>query len=265
MLRLILPFVILLAASCSPLKSSPWQTDIPDYQTNSTAYNLARLAQEEEVNPPGDQFRIALLGDPQGTPGDFREVIERINSIDDVRFILVLGDLTDYGLKHEYNWAWQAVTRSKKPIFTAVGNHDAISHGKEIYGKMFGAFNYTFTFGGLKFLIWNNNKNEFGTSHFEFLEAEADERTVVASHIPPMLDVHFQPELDVWQEIYEDAGVLASLHGHRGTRDHYDWSTNGIPHHIVAKTSGIHYSIATLSENGLVDLEACVDICESEK
>lgn len=237
---------------------SPWESDPPSHLRNLTAEQLSLLNETPEQSFP---FTIAVMGDPQGTPKDLQRVVDAINRRDDVKFILALGDLTDYGLLHEYVWAGEALKRSRVPFFTVVGNHDAISHGKTIYREMFGAYDYTFTYAGLNFVMWNNNQYEFGETDFTWLERNTDSRSVVGSHVPPVVDMHRQDQVDRWYEINRRAGIVASLHGHRGTETEYSWQENGIPYYVVPKLSGRRYTLVTFHDDRMVTFQYCRDDC----
>lgn len=256
--------IIVFAVSCSQPKFSPWETKLPSSQKNHTAKNLNRLYEQEAFLGFSNEFTIAILGDPQGTPGDLKRVISRINERTDVEFLLVLGDLTDYGLRHEYQWTYDALANSKVPWFTAVGNHDALAHGKEIYQDMFGEFDYTFEYKGYKFVIWNNNLNEFGTTNFSFLEKELDDRSVVASHIPMALDVHSPDQLETWRALYKDRNIVTSMHGHRGTDINWEWEVDDILHYVVAKVDGVRYALVTFRADGEVTYTSCHRECPEE-
>jgi len=199
---------------------SPWETDPPAHLKNLTAEQLSLLNAQPEQSFP---FTIAVIGDPQGTPKDLQRVVDAINRRNDVKFILVLGDLTDYGLLHEYVWAAEALKRSRVPFLTVVGNHDAISHGKTIYRRMFGAYDYTFNYAGLKFVMWNNNQYEFGETDFSWLERNTDSRSVVASHVPPVVDVHRQDRVGRWDEYNGRAGNSGCLRGTFGKGRSQEW------------------------------------------
>lgn len=237
---------------------TPWESDPPSHLKNLTAEQLSALNEQPEQSFP---FTIAVMGDPQGTPKDLQRVVDAINRRDDVKFILVLGDLTDYGLLHEYVWAGEALKRSRVPFLTVVGNHDAIAHGKTIYREMFGAFDYTFDYAGLKFVMWNNNQYEFGETDFTWLERNTDSRSVVGSHVPPVVDVHRQDQVDRWYEINRRSGIWASLHGHRGTTHEHSWHENGIPYYVVPKLSGRRYSLVTFHDDRKVTFQYCRDDC----
>jgi 3',5'-cyclic AMP phosphodiesterase CpdA len=246
-----------LLVSCGE-RYSPWESDVPSDLKNLTAQQLSVLNETPEQSFP---FTVALLADPQGTPKDLQRVVDAINRRDDVKFIMVLGDLTDYGLLHEYIWAGNALKRSRVPFFTVVGNHDAIAHGKSIYRDMFGPYDYTFTYAGLKFVMWNNNQFEFGASDFSWLERNSDSNSVVASHVPPVVDVHKQDQVDRWLEINRRTGIWASLHGHRGTEVAHSWHENSIPYYVVPKLSGRRYTLATFHDDRTVTFKLCRDDC----
>ena len=255
--------LMLLASSCKIPKFSPWQTDLPRSMQDSTNKNLALLMQDKEKDNTSQSFRFAIIGDPQGTPGDFKSIVKNINNIPDVKFIVVLGDLTDFGLKHEYEWAFEALEESRVPYFTAIGNHDAISHGKNLYSKMFGVFDYTFNYGGKKFVVWNNNKKEFNKNNFDWLSSQIDENSIVLSHIPPLLDVHTGMEVEAWLGLYERAKPLASLHGHRGTHEAYKWQEGETDVYVVAKAVGGNYALITVGVDNKIGIEPCVKVCGS--
>ncbi len=257
----IVPFVVLLAAAIGLLgcgqRYTPWATNVPSNLKNLTDQQLSALNELPEQELP---FTMAVMGDPQGTPKDLEKVVDEINRRGDVKFTLVLGDLTDYGLLHEYIWAGEALSRSQVPFLTVVGNHDAISHGKKIYSEMFGPFNYTFQYAGLQFVMFNNNQFEFGETDFGWLQKVADNRTIVASHIVPVIDMHSAEQIEQWQDINQSAGILSSLHGHRGSKRDFFWEEKGVPYYVVPKVSGQRYSLVTVHE----DLTVTYQMCQSE-
>lgn len=237
---------------------TPWETDVPSKLENLTAQQISALNEIDDQTLP---VTIAVMGDPQGTPKDLEKVVDAINRRNDVKFILVLGDLTDYGLLHEYIWAGEALKRSRIPFLTAVGNHDAIAHGKTIYSKMFGPTNYTFDYAGLQFVMFNSNQFEYGPSDFNWLQRTMDSRSIVGSHVPPMVDMHNQNEIDHWYSINTQAGIIASLHGHRGTKVDQHWDKYGIPYFIVAKLSGRRYTLMTIHEDRTLSFQSCKNEC----
>lgn len=251
-------FLLFILGACGE-RYTPWETDVPSRLKDLTEKQLSRLNEIPDQSLP---FTFAVLGDPQGTPHDLDRVVASINRREDVKFMMVLGDLTDYGLLHEYIWAGDALSQSRVPFLTVVGNHDAISHGKAIYDEMFGPFDYTFSFADIRFAMFNNNQFEFGRTDFTWLRNSVDDRTITASHIPPVIDVHDAVQIEHWTSINESAGIIGSLHGHRGTQTDQYWIEDNIPYYIVPKVSGVHYSLVTIDSDLKLSFQMCHSDCE---
>ncbi len=242
---------------------SPWQVTPPAAYRQLTDKQLTKLQETPEQRLP---LTLAVLGDPQGTPQDLQSIVTSINARSDVDLVLVLGDLTDHGLLHEYIWAADALTRLDKPFFTVVGNHDAISHGKKIYQKMFGEFNYQFSYAGVKFVMFNNNEFEFGSTDFAWLEQVSDNLTIVGSHVPPVVDMHSQEQIDHWLAINQKSEIITSLHGHRGTKKDGFWIDANIPYYMVPKVAGQRYAIVRIDEQLQASFQYCLqDSCGAER
>jgi predicted phosphodiesterase len=259
MLRIICCFLLLTA--CTE-RLTPWAITVPGEYQNLTERNLAKV---QDLPEPTFPIKLALMGDPQGTPYDLEKVVERINDREDVSLVLVLGDLTDYGLQHEYIWAAERLEKLRVPYLTVVGNHDAIAHGKRIYQDMFGPFDYTFSYAGFRFVMFNNNQFEFGDTDFSWLQQQIDENSITASHIPPVVDAHRAEQVELWKGNNSNAGILASLHGHRGGRTDFFSMEEGIPYYIVPKVEGVRYSIMTIHEDRRITFELCHIRCSEEK
>lgn len=249
----------LLINSCN-FKTSPWDTNLPAVYRNLTIKHLKRL---QEIDSGVREFKFAVIGDPQGTPEDFSDTIDTINDQDEISFILILGDITDYGLKHEYIWAAEIIAHSNKPVLTVIGNHDSIANGKTLYQSMFGKFNYTFTFGSIKFVMWNNNQLEFGTDNLNWLSEQIDENTIVSSHIPPVVDVHTEEQIGLWTTMQSQTHVMASLHGHRGGESSFFWYEDETPYYIVARNRGIRWAQITVTPTD-IKIQDCHIVCDGE-
>ena len=74
------------------------------------------------------------------------KLVEKIKQREDVAFVLVLGDITDFGLAAEFEWVCKALSALDVPRFYVIGNHDSISFGKEIFRENFAPYDYAFSF-----------------------------------------------------------------------------------------------------------------------
>lgn len=256
-------FLISLSVACAP-EMSPWSVALQDKHQNLTEKNLQWL----KANDPGEDrqgpLQFAIIGDPQGTPADFQKTIEQINRRDDLEFILILGDMTDYGLKHEFEWAADVILQSQIPVLTVIGNHDAIAYGQKLYKSMFGPFDYTFTYGGFKFVMWNNNLYEFSDPNFDWLRSEIDQTSIVASHVPPVVDMHSQEQVALWTQMQSQANIVGSLHGHRGGTRSFFWNVDEVPYYVVARNRGSRWAKVTIDESLGMQIEYCQSQCRVE-
>jgi predicted phosphodiesterase len=237
---------------------SPWSTDADCSDNVSVDYNIARLKALEEEQGSQTSYKVALLSDPQMYPGAFLDVIKRINNMDEVAFVLLSGDLAETGIKSEFEWTCKAMSQSTKPIFAVVGNHDALSFGKEIWLKAFGDFDYSFTYQNSKFVAYNDNKYEFdNVPDRDWLAEEADVaigevrlNTIAVSHIAP-----WENDLELSQHLL-DSGFDLTLHGHEHGFDFWQLLDVMLPHYITSLTKLDEYGILTVSGTDL-SLENC--------
>jgi dienelactone hydrolase/predicted MPP superfamily phosphohydrolase len=113
---------------------------------------------------------LVILGDPH-LPGRYielkREVIETINTWNDLDMVVAVGDICeDRGTKEEYASAKDFFGKLKKPLFPIVGNHDYIySDSLDIKGKRDRAVSKTREEKQLKF------RQTFGLNDVSYVKA----------------------------------------------------------------------------------------------
>jgi len=142
------------ASAC--VQSTAFDSD-PDV-TDQTRMNLRALA---DRGPAPEPFKFVAIGDNHDEYDDLARTVDVINARDDIQFVLVLGDMTDRGLLHEFQWTYDVFSRLDVPFLTVIGNHDALSDGTQIYQKLYGPLDYTFEYGGFEFVMFNSNTLEF--------------------------------------------------------------------------------------------------------
>ncbi len=241
----------------------------PDACTGlSIESNLQKLRELESANPNKTSFKVALVGDPQTKPQSMQQVVERINQRTDIDFMFVLGDLSDTGLQQEFDWVCKSLRKSKVPFITVVGNHDALSNGKEIWRRYFGPFDFSFSFLGTKFIAYNDNGYEFANvPDQDFLRREAEVKlgetryhTIGASHVQPNSEVHDLPFQAQFLRNMNDAGIRMTIHGHRHSF-FYQRDTHGNNHYVVASTWNVEWGIMTVNRTNIVMENCTYDNC----
>ena len=250
---------LLLLIGCGTPEYSPWQSN--PSKRDLTAKHLAWLNSKNITAP----FKVALTGDPQAVVGHFNRVKDAINSRNDIDFAVVLGDITDRGLKREWDWIGDIVEEFDVPLLTVVGNHDGLNNAKDIYPAMFGPFNYTFNIDGLEFVMWNNNRYEWGTPDFGWLaNSVAGYKAVVMSHQPPDNDALTADDNYIWTNIRSQGNIRASVHGHvhhySYKHETYDKGVE-VDVYTVDRVTGTHYGVMSVDEQYNITFENCSSTC----
>ena len=247
--------VVLVLSGCD-YEVSPWSTDAECSNEVSIERNIERLKAYEQEVGLRSEYQVAIISDPQQYPGTFEDLIKHVNTLPEVDFILLTGDLADTGVKAEYEWVCKVMEKAKQPIFAVIGNHDALAFGKEIWAKVFGPEDYSFTYQNSKFIAYNDNKYEFeNVPDRDWLAAEAagdDQRdyTMVFSHIPP-----WDFDLPLSQEL-KDLGVDLGVHGHEHSFDYWQLTNVQLPHYVVTSTKKKGFGLLTINSSDYT-LENC--------
>ncbi|NVK37449.1 MAG: metallophosphoesterase [Gammaproteobacteria bacterium] len=235
---------------------SPWATNPDCSDRVSIEYNIKRLAEYEKQVGPRDTYQVALISDPQAYPGTFQDILEHVNTLPEVDFVLLTGDLADTGIKAEYEWVCKVMEKSKQPIFAVIGNHDALAFGEEIWDNVFGPQDYSFTYQNSKFIAYNDNKYEFANvpdRDWLAQETQGDELrdyTIVFSHIPP-----WDKDLELSREL-KDMGVDLGVHGHVHRFDYWQLADVQLPHFATTFTKEKEFGLLSINPAGFT-LENC--------
>ena len=85
---------------------------------------------------------------------DLRRTVKNINNDPSIRFVILSGDITDFGSDSEFMLAKKILDSLNKPWHIIPGNHDAnwSESGTNSFKKIFGAETFQFEYGGYLFL-----------------------------------------------------------------------------------------------------------------
>ena len=103
-------------------------------------------------------FRFVFLSDTHvGSPTgeeDLRATVRDINALTNVSFVVLSGDVTEYGSREQLRLAHEILSELKIPLHIVPGNHDTkwSESGATDFPKIFGAERFNFEFGGYRFL-----------------------------------------------------------------------------------------------------------------
>ena len=209
-------------SGCEMLEFSPNDHRAPENQRNLTAKNLARL--NAAPLPADDTLRFVFTGDSQRFYDDAEALVKSVNQQPGIQFMVVSGDISDFGLGREMRWVDDQLRQLKVPYLTVIGNHDHVANGRDAYQEIFGPLNYSFTYGDTKFIMTDTNGREYNFNGripdmdwvTPQLRATDTRRHVVLSHVPPQ-DVDFDPAVReaYVQALREDPRLVFEMNGHR--------------------------------------------------
>ena len=206
-------------SGCSLFEYHPYETNVDDHNLNEKAIR------EIVAHPSADDtIRIIAMGDSQRFYDEVDDFVRSANK-QNVDFVFLNGDISDFGLKDEFEWVHDLMSRLDVPYVAIVGNHDLSGNGEKVFKKMYGPLNNSFIVKRHKFVLLNTNSREYNFNgkipdiallKDELQDDPSYDYATVVSHISP-LDLDFDPDLS---EAYIDAlrasgKVNLSLHAHR--------------------------------------------------
>lgn len=236
-LSLLLAGIVL--TSCNHFEYSPNQSfDRNSYQ-DLNAINPKKLGNGAN----DDTVRFVLTGDTQRSRDETVEFYKKVNTMPGIDFVVMAGDITEYGVLKEMEWITRTLKSLKVPYVAVIGNHDLTSRGREVFLHMFGALDYSFVYGGVKFICHDTNGREYNFNgqvpdiswlKKELQPAAGVSNFVAISHVPtnsPDFDQKLIPSYT--QTFAQTPGFLASLHAHNHLYEMYYPDNSGIPYVIT--------------------------------
>jgi 3',5'-cyclic AMP phosphodiesterase CpdA len=105
-------------------------------------------------------FRFAFITDTHiGSPDgkaeeDLRKIVEDVNQMADIAFVLVTGDVTELGTDEEIQRARKILDQLKVKYYIVPGNHDTgwSESGGDSFIKIFGDDKFSFDYQGVQFI-----------------------------------------------------------------------------------------------------------------
>jgi len=192
-------------------------------------------------NRVGD-FQFALVTDTHigGSTAaeDLRNTVKDINANDSLSFVIISGDVTEFGSDAEFLLARQILDSLNKPWYIIPGNHDTkwSESGGNSFRKVFGAETFAFTHGSFLFIGTNSGPNmrmgpgQIPRENVVWLDSlikntgNNEPRIVYINHYPQ------NEELNNWYEAIDrlkTRNIQLTLCGHGHVNKQF--ATEGIP------------------------------------
>ncbi len=192
-----LTLIGLLLISCERFEGSPFEVTESEPRYNDV--NTARIASL----PKKDTIVFAFIGDTQRFYDDVRDAVNAINK-EQIDFTIISGDITDFGLKEEYDLMIDILNDLDQPYVASIGNHDMIAQGRKNFKRYFGDEHVSFQASKFKFVLHNTNSVAMGFDRSlpdinwlrETFEATPNDVQLISlSHVPrsiPISTQHYQ-------------------------------------------------------------------------
>jgi 3',5'-cyclic-AMP phosphodiesterase len=216
--------------ACNSFEYSPNQVYSKSSPVGLNSKNLELLY----ANPQDDTITIAFVGDSQRFYDELDLFIDTVNNIAAVDFVLLAGDISDFGLLAEFELINELLAKLEKPYFGVVGNHDVLAYGDQVFERMFGPLNFSFHYGGVKFVAHNTNGKEYTTGNVpdtnwlrsQLVKSDTSDYFIPVSHVPPFSSDFDEKLVGPYTNLFQETpALLISLHGHIHThKDGYPYN-----------------------------------------
>ncbi len=259
MLRFFIALVLTTSGiSCKDLfQYNPNEVRLEEKDQNMNAKNIQKI----QALPQRDSFKFIVIGDSQRFYEDLDEFVDNVNGLnDEIAFVLLNGDISDFGLNREFIWINTILKKLKYPYIGVIGNHDMLANGRLVYNQMFGPEDFTFTYSGSKFICLNTNSYEVGHDgsipDLPWLQQEVNDlagykNAFIFSHVPPF-DNEFDPsKKNRFSEILGAAShkVRLSIHGHQHKYSLFRPKENELEYLVVSTIYKRNYALITVIDN----------------
>ena len=219
-------------------------------------------------------FRFAFISDTHiGSPNghaeeDLRRTVADINSMTDIDFVVITGDITELGTDAEIQLAKDILSALKVPYYILAGNHDTgwSESGGVSFSKIFGYDKFSFHHNGIQFIGCASGPYvRMSDGHIprdavnwldrELKKLNPDQPIVFLNHYP------LDKDLDNWYEAVDrlkQHRTLAVLSGHWHTNRRLDYES--IPavvgrSNLRAKAPVGGYNLVTVRADSMIFAE----------
>ena len=190
---------------------------------------------------------------------DLRKTVHDINQNKELKFVILSGDITEFGADEELRLAKQILDSLTIPYHIIPGNHDAnwSESGGNSFRQIFGAETFYFKYGGYRFIGTNSGPNmrmspgQIPRENLVWLDSvlrlDIDKPLIYVNHYPQ------DSSLNNWYEAIDrikrqDIRLILCGHGHTNQAQRFE----GIPgvmgrSNLRAKKNTGGYNIVTIT------------------
>lgn len=234
---------------------NPNQITLNDNEKGLTSKNIEKI----KAGTAKDTVRFIVTGDTHQWLDETTDFVKSVNTQKDISFVVHLGDVTASGITQEFKWFNEIMSGLKCPYLTVAGYLEAKDKVK-IYNEMFGQLDYSFDFGGNKFILINTNSKALSSNgsvpNIAWLQTELAgntkfDATVILGHVPPF-DTDFDKNLEKnFADILDDnPTVKFSLFAHQHAFSVTEPYQDGVKYYVTSGVKQKNYLIVSLWKTG---------------
>lgn len=254
--------IVCLLTACDMLENNPYDVHITG-EKHLTAKNISRI---EDITYLQTSIKFAMISDTQKFYDETVDVVSALNARNDIDFVVHGGDLTDFGATKEFLWQRDILVKLNVPYVCVIGNHDCLATGVETYESLYGALNFAFTAGDVRFICLNTNALEFDYSKpvpdFNFIKDEIRNmpenvtKSVVLMHAGPGSDQFDNDKANEFHELITQLPNLQfCLYGHAHQLASDDLFDDGVIYYQCPNIQKRTYLVFTINANGTYTYE----------
>lgn len=123
----------MLTNGCDMIEYHPYDLNIK----GDTDINRRNIQSIEASLNGKEEVSFILISDTQRWYDETEDAVNAINERNDVDFVIHCGDLSDFGMKMEFEKQRDILNRLNVPYVCLLGNHDCLATGKEVFNTIF--------------------------------------------------------------------------------------------------------------------------------
>jgi predicted phosphodiesterase len=218
--------------ACSEIEFSPNQKFDRNTPSGINQKNIDRLLNSNT----DDTIRFVLSGDSQRANDNVKDFVTTVNGMKNIDLVILAGDISDFGLLQEMEWVHKLYSGLKAPYVGVIGNHDLQAKGKDVFLRMYGDLNFSFTYDSIKFVCHDTNSREYNFNgkapDLNWLRNEFKPDTKIKgfvgiAHVPPFATDFDQRAGLEYVDILNSANLLASMYAHVNNSGVYYYTNPG--------------------------------------
>jgi Icc protein len=178
-------------SACSKFEYSPYEVRIPDDTEDINQKAIDRIL--SQPISATDTLQFLLISDTQRFYDETADFVKAANKQKNIRFVMLTGDITDFGLTKEFQWIHSILQKLNFPYLGVIGNHDCLGNGKQLFEHMYGPMNSYFNYGGNRFVMINTNSLEFADNSVPDMKWLEESLADTAAYRNAFLFMHVPP------------------------------------------------------------------------